>query len=74
MPLQLLFSFISVHNVDVPNKVTLRCQEDVAECWAATDKAKMVFNWTAGVGIEEIVLRSGLAQVYSVFVLFARVI
>lgn len=60
--LQLLSAFISKNSVDVPYKVTSRRQGDVAECWAATDKAEKELGWKAELGIEEMVRSSWLAQ------------
>lgn len=60
--LQLLTAFISENKINVPYKVTSRRQGDVAECWAATDKAQNELGWKADLGLKEMVRSSWLAQ------------
>lgn len=60
--LQLLSAFAKENKVNVPYEVTSRRQGDVAECWAATDKAEDELGWKAELGIKDMVRSSWLAQ------------
>lgn len=60
--LQLLSAFVTENKVSVPYKITSRRQGDIAECWAATDKAEKELGWKAKLGVRDMVRSSWLAH------------
>lgn len=60
--LELLSTFVTENNVDVPYTIANRRAGDVPQCWAATDKAERELGWKAELGIKEMVKSSWKAQ------------
>lgn len=51
--LELVHTFERVNGVRVPYEITDRRPGDVAECWAAVEKAKRLLGWTARESLED---------------------
>ncbi len=60
--LELLNTFASVNNVEVPRKLEARRPGDIAACYADPAKAEKLLGWKAELGLEEMVRDSWMWQ------------
>ena len=51
--LELINTFVKVNKIDVPYKIVERRPGDIDMCYASTEKAKKILNWSAKLNIED---------------------